>query len=189
MTRQLRLLGVLLCCAIAVGCSKTDNGKTNSDPPEVPVGGSPDEPVHPDKGPNGGDLIELGKDHKYHGEVVHDEKGKTVTIYIVDGSGKNYVAIDAKDVKIKFNAHGEPDVAKLIAKPMDGDEKGKSSRFVTVENNEACDELVAHFDDKDVDPTLIVMIDGANREGKIEHSHEEGKTHVHPKKTGNTKTE
>jgi hypothetical protein len=84
---------------------------------------------HPDEGPHGGALIELG-DEEYHGELVRDPKEKKVTVYILDGEVKDAVPIDAKEVGLKVSNLRPILNLTLKADPQKSDPEGKSSRFV-----------------------------------------------------------
>ena len=127
---------------------------------------------HPEHGPNGGDLIELGEE-EYHAELVHD--AGAVTIYILDSSAKQAVPIDATEVTINLKHDGKPEQFKLAAAPQEGEGEGKSSRF-TAENAD----LASHLDEDDAGARLMVTIAGKSFNGAIEHHHgHEGHEHEH----------
>jgi len=135
---------------------------------------------HASTGPHKGDLIELGNE-EYHGEFVHDEKTEDVTIYILDSSAKNAVPIEGEEVIINLKHDGKPEQHKLAAAPQEGEEKGKSSRFVAKGNHE----LSHAIEEEGADARLQVTIAGKSYSGKIEHSHEHGDhdhDHDHEKK-------
>ena len=48
---------------------------------------------HPQAGPNGGKLIELGKNEAYHAEWIGDDESGQVRIFILDGSAKKELPI------------------------------------------------------------------------------------------------
>jgi hypothetical protein len=127
------------------------------------------EHAHPSEGPHHGDLVELGNE-EYHGEVVHHNDTATLEIYILDGTATEQIAIDATEVHINLSHNGQPQQFTLTAKPDEGDEAGRSSRFFT-DNRE----LMAHLDEKGTNPRLVVRINGKSYRGAISHSHQHGK--------------
>ena len=46
--------------------------------------------AHPEHGPNGGELFELGAE-EYHAELLHDDDAQTVTINLLDSAAKEAV--------------------------------------------------------------------------------------------------
>jgi len=54
---------------------------------------------HGHVGPHGGHIIELGRDHAYHAELVEDDAAQSVTIHILDGSMKP-LAIDQDTISL-----------------------------------------------------------------------------------------
>ena len=130
--------------------------------------------AHPSEGPHHGDLVELGNE-EYHGEVVHNEEAGTLVVYILDGAATNQVAIDATELTINVSHDGRPEQFTLTALPDDGDEKGKSSRFVSDDQD-----LAAHLDEEDTHLRLVVKINGTTFRGEIKHDHDHaGHNHQH----------
>jgi len=125
---------------------------------------------HASEGPHHGSLIELGNE-EYHAELVHSDDG-TVTIYILDGSAKTAVPIEAEDVTVNLT-HGEAaEQFKLTAKPDTSDPSGKSSRFESHDEH-----LAKDLDTEGITARLVVTIDGKQFTGKITHSHDHGHEH------------
>jgi hypothetical protein len=122
--------------------------------------------THADKGPNGGDLIELG-DEEYHAELVMDEKTNLVTIYLLGSDAKKPVAIPAKDVSINLKHGGKPGQFKLKALALKTDPPGLSSRFSLKD-----DELVHDLNHKNNDARLSVKVNGKPYTAKIEVEHD-----------------
>ena len=122
--------------------------------------------VHPEHGPHHGALVELG-DEEYHAELLHDDDTDTVTIYILDGSAKHQVPIEAKDVALNAKLDGKPVQFKLPALPDRFDPAGKSSRFAG-KGHELCEVL----DSEKADVRLRVTIAGKSYTGKVEHHHD-----------------
>lgn len=130
--------------------------------------------AHPSEGPHHGDLVELGNE-EYHGEVVHNEEAGTLEIYILDGAATKQVAIDATELTINVSHDGKPEQFVLAAKPDEGDEAGKSSRFVSDDK-----ELAEHLDEEGTNPRMVVKINGKSYRGEIKHDHDhEGHDHGH----------
>jgi hypothetical protein len=122
---------------------------------------------HPDKGPHGGMLVELGNE-EYHAEVVHDDAAHKVTVYILDGKAKGAVPVAEKEVKINVVADGKPAQFVLPAVPLEGEADGKSSRFELVDES-----LVEAHDAEGADARLKLNINGTPYEGKIAaHDHD-----------------
>lgn len=153
------------------GCKKTGD-KTDSKSGSKTDAGDVKKDAHPSEGPHHGDLVELG-DEEYHGEVVHDEKTETVTIYILDNMAKNQVPIDAKEVVINLKHEGKPEQYILPAKADKSDPMGKSSRFQLKDK-----ELIHGLEHDDAEPKLSVKIGGKSLTGPIKHNHGDGK-HKH----------
>jgi len=191
----------LLTAALLVGCGSepentASNAASNKPSATVESGGTHD---HPSEGPHGGDLIELGNE-EYHAELIHpenhDDDAKPregadhkdgddadhdhlgITIYILDGTAKKMVPIDAVDVTVNLSHDGKPEQFKLAAMPTESDPEGKSSRFASDDKD-----LLEHFHEEDVQGTLVLRIDGKSYRGKLAHSHaghgHKGHGHTH----------
>lgn len=123
------------------------------------------EHAHPDSGPHGGHLIELGNE-EYHAELVHDEDAGTVSIFLLDGTAKKPVAIEAAEVVVNLKHGGKGEQFKLAAQAQDRDPKGKSSRFVSNDK-----ELGEDLDAEGADARLVVEINGKSYTGEVSHEH------------------
>jgi hypothetical protein len=122
---------------------------------------------HPTKGPHGGGLIELGNE-EYHAEMIHDDAAGTVTFYVLDGSAKKQVPIDATEVVVNLKHAGKPEQFKIPAAADTGDPAGKSSRFVSKDK-----ELAEDLDAKDNDAELVLTIGATQFRGKLAHDHKD----------------
>lgn len=127
------------------------------------------EHAHPSEGPHHGDLVELGNE-AFHAEVVHGAEGE-VTIYILDSGATKAVPIDATELTINASHAGQAEQFKLAANPDTGDPAGKSSRFSAKDA-----ELAKHLDEEGASAKLVLMIEGTQYTGAIEHDHD----HAHP---------
>jgi hypothetical protein len=121
--------------------------------------------AHPDKGPHGGPLIELGNE-KYHAELLLDEKTQTVTIYLLDGTARKEVAIPAKFVRINIKKSGKGEQFQLRPAPQKQENAGKTARFA-LKDATLCDRLHA----EGIDARLVVEIDGKSYSGSVVHDH------------------
>lgn len=174
--RFLPLVLALLVPLSLAGCSQPAADDQNADGPvelsENPPPPPPDgEDGHPTEGPHHGSLIELGGE-EYHGELVHDDEAGTVTIYVLDGSAKEAVPVDAPEATINVKHDGRAEQFQLAAKPDAGDPEGKSSRFVSEDR-----ELAEHLDEEAADARLVLKIGGKSYSGAIAHDHDHGHSH------------
>jgi hypothetical protein len=156
---SLAAISIGLLATSFVGCGKSADKKDGN----TQAG---DDHDHPDKGPRGGMLVELGNE-EYHAEIVHDDAAHKVTIYVLDAKVKDAVSITDKDVKINVVVGGAPAQFVLPAVPLDGETDGKSSRFESVD-----EKLAEALDAKGADARLKLNINGAPYEGKFgAHEH------------------
>ena len=124
--------------------------------------------------PHGGHIIELGRNHQYHAELVEDEKARTVTIYILDKEMKE-LPIDQPSIAVNLVVDGKAQSFTLAAA---GAQDGKASRFVS--SGEA---LFEALHEHDASGKLRVTINGSPYSGEIAHDHDhEGKGHKHEHK-------
>lgn len=168
---------------LAVGCDLKPQSADKA--PKVTETHSPaeakghDEHNHPTTGPHAGTLVELGNE-EYHAEVVHDEKAGSVTIYLLDGTARKPVAIDASEVVINLKHDGKGEQFKLAAAPQAEDKAGTSSRFKS-DDKELSEDLDAHG----AEARLAVDIAGKSYSGAVTHDHHDhgtAKGHGHSHK-------
>ena len=142
---------------------------------------------HPTEGPHGGDLIELGNE-EYHAELLHphdhdddadaretdgDHDHAGIMVYILDGSARNVISIEAAEITLNVSHDGKPEQFKLGATPSADDPEGKSSRFASADKD-----LLEHFHEAEhVEGTLVLQISGKSYRGKLTHKHEHGHAH------------
>lgn len=129
-----------------------------------------DDHDHAATGPHGGEIIELGT-ADYHAEIVHEGEA---TVYILDGSAKAPAALAATEISVNLSHDGKSEQFKLAAKPAAGDPAGKSSVFSSSEP-----ELVADLKEGHAEVQLVLMIDGKQFRGTLEHDHEGEEGHAH----------
>lgn len=170
------LLTLTLACFTFVGCSEKDvqvsEAPESSEPivmdelpPMMDMGG------HPEHGPHGGELVELGKE-AFHIEMMHGSGA--VALYVLDGSATEPVAIEAEKLTVSLKHDGEVKSFELPADPQSGDESGKSSRFTSTSAE------MDQWMEAGAEGAVILQIDGKSFTGKISHDHDhdhEGHNH------------
>lgn len=157
---------VVLVCVL--GCQKPsdDEHATSGTPSPVVMDGPPpmiDEHAHPDHGPNGGELIELGKED-FHAELVHGKDG--VSIHVLDGTATKAVAIAAQTLTVSLKHEGEVQSFELTANAQSGDAEGTASRFTSN------DPQLGKWLDAGAEGAVVIQIEGKSFTGKIAHDHD-----------------
>lgn len=112
------------------------------------------------EGPHGGHVIELGRDHQFHAELVEDEGNQTVTVYIL-GEDMKELPIDAATMAMNLVVDGEAKSFELAAV---GPVEGKSSQYAGGQT-----ELFEALHEHEASGKLNVTIDGAPYSGVVEH--------------------
>ena len=143
-----------------------NTGDTNSDEPIIMDEMPPmldDVPGHPEHGPHGGDLVELGKE-AFHAELVHGDGG--IAMYILDGSATKQVAIASEKLVVSLKHDGQVAAFDLAAEPDDGESAGQSSRFTSTEPK------LDQWLDAGADGAVAIQIEGKSYTGKISHNHD-----------------
>ena len=163
LTCHAALTVAILALFTLTGCGPGAEEKTK---PAKVSGGPPDGDEH--QGPHKGHIIELGRDHQYHGEFVHDDKAETASIYILDKAMKES-PIEAKSVTITIVLDGKPTDYELAAvDPKSGKTahfRGDKKLFEAVEEAEKNEKAKAR---------LSVTIGGKPYSGDLDlhHDHE-----------------
>lgn len=149
------------------GCGSVESGSTDGNHANADAHDHSHE--HGEEGPHGGHLIELGRNHEYHAELV-DEHG-SVTIYILDAH-MDEVAIDDSVITLNLRA-GEQNASHELTTATPG---GQShSRFVSSEAS-----LLSAFEsDAGVSGKLRVTIKGVPYVGDIAHHGHDHEGHAH----------
>ena len=168
------LFALTLACFTLLGCSEKDvqvseapeaSGPVEIDemPPMIEMDG------HPEHGPHGGELVELGKE-AFHIEMMHGTGA--VAMYVLDGSATQPVAIEAEKLTVSLKHDGEVKSFELPANPQAEDESGKSSRFTSTSAE------MDQWMEAGAEGAVILQIDGKSFTGKISHDHDhEGHDH------------
>lgn len=127
---------------------------------------------HPETGPNGGHLVELG-DEEYHIEWTHDDESGLVTLYLLDGAVKELVPIAAEEITITAKVEDAVEY-KLTAVDPSGDPP-VSAKFEL----KSPELLVAlQLAGQGTDVSVAVTIDGKLYRGVFEHN-DHGHGHHH----------
>ena len=160
-------LGVL---AFLLGCQTEPAADTPAAVAEAP----PDtveehDHEHAHEGPHGGHLIELGRNHEYHAELVEDHDAETVTVYILDKETEP-LAVEAENITLNLTAGGQPQSFQFVPAEV---AEGKASSFVASD--------AALFQALETNPEatgrLQVTIAGVPYTGEFsheEHEHDHG---------------
>jgi len=162
--KKITIFAVLLLIAggfIAGGCSSKSGEQTAAPGHE--------EHGHAETGPHGGELIEVGNE-EYHAEILHETEA---IVYLLDGTAKSAVAIDAPEVMLNVTHDGASEQFRLAASRDASDPAGKASRFVS---NDA--ELVSDLKEGHAEVELVFTVNGTQYRGALEHDHE-GEGHDH----------
>ncbi|MCS7466351.1 hypothetical protein NZK35_06635 [Stieleria sp. ICT_E10.1] len=172
---KMQLFTLLLAIVAVMGCSKSDVQIDDTPvespepivmdemPPMMDMGG------HPEHGPHGGELVELGKE-AFHIEMMHGSGA--VAMYVLDGSATKPVAIEAEKLTVSLKHDGEVKSFELPADPQPDDESGKSSRFTSTQAE------MDQWMEAGAEGAVILQIDGKSYTGKISHDHDhEGHSH------------
>ncbi len=155
----------LLVVAFLVGCKTEPAGDTPAQVAKTP-GAAEDhehEHAHDHEGPHGGHIIELGRNHEYHAELVEDHDAKAVTIYILDEEMKS-LPIAAESLTLNLVAGDQPQIFELA--PSDAAD-GKAAIFASPD--------AALFEALEANPEATVRvqvtIDGTPYSGELSHEH------------------
>lgn len=119
--------------------------------------------AHPEHGPHGGELVELGKE-AFHIEFVHDANG--VVFYLLDGAVVDPVAIEAESLTVSLKHDDAVKTFELAASSQPEDPAGNSSRFVSA------DPLFIQWMNAEAEGAVVVEINGKSYTGKIAHDHD-----------------
>lgn len=166
MSRKTSKAVLALLATLGLSIAGCGGGPAATEPPEDSTASPSDAHAHehPDHGPRGGDLVELGNE-EYHAEVIHESDGK-LSVYILDAAAKVDVPIEATEIMLNVVHDGAPEQFKLAASPVDSDPDGQSSRFVSIDEHAGAD-----LDHDGTQAKLAVTINGTSYQGAIEHDH------------------
>lgn len=112
-------------------------------------------------GPHGGHVIELGRNHEYHAEIVESEDDAVVSVYILDKE-LNILTLETPNVAINLRVGDEAKSFQLVAKDKE------TSRFDSDD-----DSLLADLHNPQASGMLRVIIKGKTYTGDVEHHNHE----------------
>ncbi len=122
------------------------------------------------EGPHGGHVIELGRSHEYHAELVDDEQAGTISVYILDKELKE-LPIEQQSITLNLMVEGAPKTFELMA--AEGSDT-MASRF-NATDKAAFEALHEH----EASGKLQATIKGSPYSGKVEHHDHDGHDHDH----------
>jgi hypothetical protein len=158
------LFTALTFLVVSVGCeSKPSDGNSSTGEHAHDEAGH-EEHGHDEEheGPHGGHVIELGRNHEYHAEIVEEEKSEKVSVYMLDKDLKELV-IDQPSITMNLKVDGEGQSFVLSAV---GATDGKASQF------DAPDHLLFEaLHEHEATGKLSVTINGSPVSGEVEHHH------------------
>ena len=165
------ILATLALSMLASGCAK----QTPNEPVEVagsPPSGGHEGHDHGDheghghgdehQGPHDGHVIELGRNHEFHAELVEDEAAGMVTVYMLDKDLKE-LAIDQATIVMNLKVDGQGKTFELVA--VDARD-GKAARFDASDRS-----LFEALHEHEATGKLRVTINGSPYSGEVEHHH------------------
>ncbi|WP_182865226.1 hypothetical protein [Stieleria mannarensis] len=163
--RFMSLLGLVV---VLTGCGGTSDPPSDSGDATAQSGSSDhttshDDHGHPEHGPHGGDLVELGNE-AYHAELVHGDDG--ILMYVLDGSASKQVPIAAEKLMLSLKHDGQVASFLLAADPDSDDPLGESSRF------KSADEKLHDWLDAGAEGAVVIEIDGKSYTGNVAHDHD-----------------
>ena len=171
LTYPILLTAVLTTPVFLAGCS------SNAPSPSASSRADPDHGhshAHGETGPHGGHLIELGRNHKYHAELVQNDSAESVIVYILDTHMKE-LAIGESSIILNLTADGETTAYEMLA-AGDGHSAGHSHFASTDQSLFRALEQRGGLSGK-----LRVTIEGVPYVGRIahlDHAHNDS-THRH----------
>jgi hypothetical protein len=163
---KIALIFGTITCLLLTSCSESPRqvGSPSEESSQATIATMPpttDVVSHPEHGPRGGELIELGHED-FHIELLHGTG--TVEMYILDGSANETISIDSPNLTVSLKHFGRVESFELPALPQTGDAAGMSSRFATKEPK------VVAWLDADAEGVIIARIDGKSYTGKLSHA-------------------
>lgn len=161
MTEQLSAATLAFVVATAfAGCAGDDMGTSSAsvEDNQSTQNHEGEATAHPDQGPHGGHLIELG-DEAFHAELLHDEATHTVVVHVLDAAGTQEVAIDQSEITLQIFKDGQFAKYALLA----AGEAMPASTF-SLMDQDLCELLHA----EELRGRLNVTIEGESYNGVIE---------------------
>lgn len=164
------------------GCDQAATGDNNRSPDSATsTGGHDDHDGHDHDGheghdhaahdhtaPHGGHLVELGRNHEYHAELVDDHESESLTVYILDGDMKP-LAIEQESITLILTANGQTQTFSLDAADVDGTPVFQSKE----------DAMMTMLDAEGASGKLRVTVQGKPFSGTFSHEAHDHDGHDH----------
>jgi hypothetical protein len=152
------LVAMVALTIFAIGCENTSTTSTaGTTDAGTDAHAGHDHAAHSDTGAHGGHIIELGRNHEYHAELVDDHETETVTVYMMDGDMKP-LSIEQTAVTLILTAGDESQTYELPAAA------GSTSEFSLSDK-----ELLKMMDAENASGKLRVTIDDKPFSGTFDH--------------------
>lgn len=163
----MKMLSLFATLSLAVAGLFAVSGCTGK-PADAPPKAGESHHDHPSEGPHHGQLIEFPGE-KHHGELTHDDKTHTVTIYLLGPDAKSAAFSSEPEITLNLVIDGIPQQAKLAAAPQDGESAEKCSRYTLVD-----EKVLEALEDPKTTIRLRVTIEGQEYDEavKLEHGHD-----------------
>ena len=155
------LLGLVAVSMFAIGCDQpqtTGSGSNNTQEEDPHAGHNHDEAAHDHSPKHGGHLIEIGRNHEYHAELVDDHKTESITVYMMD-SHMEPLSLNTDSINLDLTAGDKTETFELLAS-----QPGGSSEF---SSNDA--KMMEMIEGEEVKGKLRVNIDGKPFSGAFDH--------------------
>lgn len=174
MKTTLTYLSLFALTIALVGCKTSSDESTDTNTDSVVASDAPiimdemppmldDAHGHPEHGPHGGELVELGKE-AFHAELVHGESG--ISMYVLDGSATKLVPIPSEKLVVSLQHEGQVATFDLTANPEANETAGRTARFTSA------DAKLDEWLDAGAEGAVVIQIDGKSYTGKIAHDHD-----------------
>ena len=168
-------LGLIAVSIFAIGCdqpSANNNGPTNTQNEDPHAGhdhdaghDDHDHAAHDHSPKHGGHLIEIGRNHEYHAELVDDHKTESITVYMMD-SHMEPLLLNAASINLVLTAADKTETFELLAS-----QPGGSAEFSSNDSK-----MMEMIEGEKVKGKLRVTIDGKPFSGAFDHhGHGHGK--------------
>ncbi len=118
-------LGLVLALGL-MGCEPAKENARTFTPHDDVINNTPAAP-HPEHGPNGGHIFELGEE-EFHAEVAMD-KDRKLTVYLLDEKMTAAKPVENGTLQITTKVDDKEVVLDLTPAPLDTEKDGQCSRF------------------------------------------------------------
>ena len=150
--------------SLFVGCSQPASETSSEDP--IVIDDMPpmmDDHDHPDHGPHGGELVEIGQGD-LHIELARDET--QAIFYVLDGAVVDPVAIESDTLTVSLKHDGNVQSFEIASEPQASDHTGRTSRFMSRDNT-----LLAWLQ-AEAKGAVTLRTGGKSLTGKISQDHD-----------------